>query len=288
MSCHCSIHTRRLYCPNTLLRWTARTHMLGFLFALQILLGCMNDDWDLVRSTAVNCLLLLPTPLPGFGTEEQLYPLLRWACHLVDSPRCVIASVTGSQIFELCRLRENDCGARIILLLYKKYVVSLGWSVTLFPEIAVKQMDADSTSRSNQIMLLHSVIERFNSNIKKGELYAVTALQRCTMNLFRGGRSHWAVSPWHGTRSSTDSEISCRIHGLGIDCHRQGVYQLSQRHPKDIFSYDVLLLKALSVSVAGPGLLLTNVATDILFRISTLEPLMKTAWMRRSMIQTLR
>lgn len=64
---------------------------------------------------------LLPSPLPGLETPQQLQPLLAWAMQLTHSPR----------------VRESDAGARLLRVLLIKYVLGLHWQLQLFPEPAV-------------------------------------------------------------------------------------------------------------------------------------------------------
>jgi hypothetical protein len=63
----------------------------------------------------------MPSPLPGCATPQQLLPLLTGALQLLHSPR----------------VRESDAGARTLQLLATKYLVDLGWSLSLSPEPAV-------------------------------------------------------------------------------------------------------------------------------------------------------
>jgi hypothetical protein len=63
----------------------------------------------------------MPSPLPGCATPQQLLPLLSGSLQLLHSPR----------------VRESDAGARTLQLLVMKYLVDLGWSLTLAPEPAV-------------------------------------------------------------------------------------------------------------------------------------------------------
>ncbi|GLI68268.1 hypothetical protein VaNZ11_012623, partial [Volvox africanus] len=82
-----------------------------------LLLAGAVDSWDKLRQAASSCLMRLPTPLPGLASAEQLTPLLTWATGLLWSPRA----------------RESDAGARLIKILYSKYVAGRGWRLQLHP-----------------------------------------------------------------------------------------------------------------------------------------------------------
>jgi hypothetical protein len=60
---------------------------------------------------------LLPSPLPGWCAPEELQQLLVWAVQLTLSPR----------------VRESDAGARLLRLLYVKYILELGWQLQVHP-----------------------------------------------------------------------------------------------------------------------------------------------------------
>ncbi|GLC36743.1 hypothetical protein PLESTB_000787500 [Pleodorina starrii] len=96
----------RPYCPELLSSNT-----------VALLLAGAVDSWDKLRQAASSCLMRLPTPLPGLTTGEQLTPLLGWATGLLWSPRA----------------RESDAGARLIKILYGKYVAGCGWRLQLHP-----------------------------------------------------------------------------------------------------------------------------------------------------------
>jgi hypothetical protein len=70
---------------------------------------------------ACRVLELMPSPLPCCETPEQLLPLLTWAVQLLQNPR----------------VRESDAGARTLQLLVSKYLVGLGWTLTVAPHPAV-------------------------------------------------------------------------------------------------------------------------------------------------------
>ncbi|KAK9830510.1 hypothetical protein WJX72_012147 [[Myrmecia] bisecta] len=81
--------------------------------AVEVLLGAVVDSWDRLREGSITALMHMATPLPGLDRPELLPPVLGWACRLVGSPR----------------VRESDAGARLLGLVYSKYILGLHWHV---------------------------------------------------------------------------------------------------------------------------------------------------------------
>ncbi|XP_072971475.1 uncharacterized protein [Typha angustifolia] len=75
------------------------------------LVGSIIDSWDRLRENSFRILLCFPTPLPGISSYGSINDLIRWAKDLVLSPR----------------VRESDAGALTLRLVFKKYVVDLGY-----------------------------------------------------------------------------------------------------------------------------------------------------------------
>lgn len=78
-----------------------------------VLVGSIVDSWDKLRDSSFSILLHFPTPLPGFSSEETVVDVIKWAKVLVCSPR----------------VRESDAGALTLRLIFRKYVLDLGWIV---------------------------------------------------------------------------------------------------------------------------------------------------------------
>ncbi|KZV45645.1 thyroid adenoma-associated protein [Dorcoceras hygrometricum] len=76
-----------------------------------LLVGSVIDSWDQLRLSSFRILLLFPTPLPGICCPDVVQEAIMWAKKLVCSPR----------------VRESDAGALIFRLLFRKYVLELGW-----------------------------------------------------------------------------------------------------------------------------------------------------------------
>ncbi|KAL5981120.1 hypothetical protein ACLOJK_029040 [Asimina triloba] len=71
------------------------------------------DSWDKLRESSFRILLHFPTPLPGISSDDAVKQVIAWAKRLVCSPR----------------VRESDAGALTLRLIFRKYVMELGWIV---------------------------------------------------------------------------------------------------------------------------------------------------------------
>lgn len=78
-----------------------------------LLVGSIVDSWDRLRESSFRILLHFPTPLPGISSEDMVQKVIAWAKKLVCSPR----------------VRESDAGALTLRLIFRKYVLELGWIV---------------------------------------------------------------------------------------------------------------------------------------------------------------
>ncbi|KAG9451271.1 hypothetical protein H6P81_011236 [Aristolochia fimbriata] len=78
-----------------------------------VLVGSIVDSWDKLRESSFRILSHFPTPLPGLFDADAVKELINWAKNLVCSPR----------------VRECDAGALTSRLIFKKYVLDLGWIV---------------------------------------------------------------------------------------------------------------------------------------------------------------
>ncbi|XP_076941377.1 uncharacterized protein LOC143610913 [Bidens hawaiensis] len=81
--------------------------------ATLLLVSSIVDSWDRLRENSFHILLHFPTPLPGMLTTDMVKEVLIWAKDLVCSPR----------------VRESDAGALTMRLIFRKYVLDLGWVV---------------------------------------------------------------------------------------------------------------------------------------------------------------
>ncbi|KAL3341390.1 hypothetical protein AABB24_025775 [Solanum stoloniferum] len=78
-----------------------------------LLVGSIVDSWDRLRVSSFRILLHFPTPLPGIHSGDMVSEAIVWAKKLVYSPR----------------VRESDAGALTLRLIFRKYVLELGWVV---------------------------------------------------------------------------------------------------------------------------------------------------------------
>ncbi|KAG6541059.1 hypothetical protein Mapa_017546 [Marchantia paleacea] len=98
-----------------------------------VVVGAIVDSWDKLRENAYRILVCYPTPLPGLDSESKVEGLLRWAKSLASSPR----------------VRESDAGALALRLIFRKYVVELGWVVKIHPEPHVVRPTSTCQNGSN-------------------------------------------------------------------------------------------------------------------------------------------
>nr|XP_011467977.1 PREDICTED: thyroid adenoma-associated protein homolog [Fragaria vesca subsp. vesca] len=78
-----------------------------------LLVGSIIDSWDRLRESFFRILLHFPNPLPGISDDDMVQNVVSWAKKLVCSPR----------------VRESDAGALALRLIFRKYVLQLGWIV---------------------------------------------------------------------------------------------------------------------------------------------------------------
>ena len=83
--------------------------------ATLVVVGAIVDSWDKLRESAFRILVRYPTPLPGLESTTSIEQILHWAKGLVSSPR----------------VRESDAGALVLRLIFRKYVLDLGWTVNV-------------------------------------------------------------------------------------------------------------------------------------------------------------
>jgi hypothetical protein len=107
------------------------THCLGP-DVVTCLLGAAVDSWDKLRVGAFRLLSKHPAPLAGVERPEAVAALFAWALALSRSPR----------------VRESDAAALLLRLLFRKYALDGGWTVTLTPEVVATPPAAQSESES--------------------------------------------------------------------------------------------------------------------------------------------
>lgn len=80
-------------------------------------------------------LRLLPAPLLGLQHAPPVLTVLKWAAHLLHSPRPF----------------EADAGALVVSLLHDAYVLQLGWDISLFPELKVEMPAASDDAITERL-----------------------------------------------------------------------------------------------------------------------------------------
>ncbi|OWM73957.1 thyroid adenoma-associated protein homolog [Punica granatum] len=115
-----------------------------------LLVGSVIDSWDRLRESSFSILLHFPTPLPGLSSEEMIEKLINWAKRLVCSPR----------------VRESDAGALTLRLIFRKYVVELGWSINASVNVACQR----GRSVHNPVVhYLQSLVDWLEVSVVEGE-----------------------------------------------------------------------------------------------------------------------
>ncbi|KAL2898457.1 Thyroid adenoma-associated protein-like protein [Bienertia sinuspersici] len=134
-----------------------------------LLVGSIIDSWDRLRESSFRILLNFPTPLPGISSESKVQEVILWAKTLVCSPR----------------VRESDAGALALRLIFRKYVLELGWIVgasvnvichTSEPELP-NGRSQKSKSRFPIILYITSLIEWLQAVVEQGEKDLLEACQ---------------------------------------------------------------------------------------------------------------
>ncbi|XVF60520.1 hypothetical protein PTKIN_Ptkin08bG0054100 [Pterospermum kingtungense] len=115
-----------------------------------LLVGSIIDSWDRLRESSFRILLHFPTPLPGISREDMVQKVITWAKKLVFSPR----------------VRESDAGALTLRLIFKKYVLDLGWRVNAsFDVVCSHSQSALLNGNYQKCSSAHPVIDYVRSLI---------------------------------------------------------------------------------------------------------------------------
>ncbi|TKY50274.1 Thyroid adenoma-associated protein-like [Spatholobus suberectus] len=126
-----------------------------------LLVGSIVDSWDRLRESSFHILLHFPSPLPGISSEGMLKKLIASAMTLVCSPR----------------VRESDAGALTLRLIFRKYVLQLGWLIEDSFNIVhlsskselVNEVNQSSKFRNPVILYLISMIDWLDAAVRDGE-----------------------------------------------------------------------------------------------------------------------
>ncbi|XP_060188137.1 uncharacterized protein LOC132617203 isoform X1 [Lycium barbarum] len=126
-----------------------------------LLVGSIVDSWDRLRESSFRILLHFPTPLPGINSQDMVSEAIVWAKKLVCSPR----------------VRESDAGALTLRLIFRKYVLELGWVVNVSsntgsPQSLSKLPNGENKARKlapPAIEYLRSLIDWLEALVQDGE-----------------------------------------------------------------------------------------------------------------------
>ncbi|KAF5196748.1 Thyroid adenoma-associated protein-like protein [Thalictrum thalictroides] len=126
-----------------------------------LLVGSIVDSWDRLRENSFRILLHFPTPLPGISSEDKVKEVITWAKQLVCSPR----------------VRESDAGALTLRLIFRKYVLELGWIVGASVNVVCFHSQSEllngaaevPRSRFPVIEYILSLIDWLHASVAEGE-----------------------------------------------------------------------------------------------------------------------
>ena len=126
-----------------------------------LLVGSIIDSWDRLRENSFRILLQFPTPLPGISSEGMIKEVIIWAKKLVFSPR----------------VRESDAGALALRLIFRKYVLELGWNVQASVNVVSFYSESELLKNSGQscksrfpvIEYIKSLIDWLHAAVEEGE-----------------------------------------------------------------------------------------------------------------------
>lgn len=126
-----------------------------------LLVGSIVDSWDRLRENSFHILLHFPSPLPGISNEDTLKKLIASSMKLVCSPR----------------VRESDAGALSLRLIFKKYVLELGWLIEDSFKVVHLSSKSELVNEVNQfnkfrnpvILYLKSMIDWLDAAVRDGE-----------------------------------------------------------------------------------------------------------------------
>lgn len=122
-----------------------------------LLVGSIVDSWDRLRENSFRILLHFPTPLPGISCPDMVREVILWAKKLVCSPR----------------VRESDAGALTMRLIFRKYVLELGWIVRASSDVVCFCTQSEVVNGDYQssatIEYVRSLIDWLHVAVEKGE-----------------------------------------------------------------------------------------------------------------------
>ncbi|KAL9233763.1 hypothetical protein vseg_008718 [Gypsophila vaccaria] len=126
-----------------------------------LLVGSIIDSWDRLRESSFRILLSFPTPLPGLSSELMVQEIILWAKKLVCSPR----------------VRESDAGALALRLIFRKYVLELGWIIGSSLNVISQKPESNYSNGDRQISIskfpvmqyINSLLDWLQVAVEEGE-----------------------------------------------------------------------------------------------------------------------
>ncbi|KAF8378434.1 hypothetical protein HHK36_029773 [Tetracentron sinense] len=126
-----------------------------------LLVGSIIDSWDRLRESSFRILLHFPNPLPGISSQGMVKEVIMWAKRLVCSTR----------------VRESDAGALTLRLIFRKYVLELGWIIEASVNVACFHSQSEMISGDSQmcrsrfpvIEYILSLIDWLDVSVEEGE-----------------------------------------------------------------------------------------------------------------------
>ncbi|KAI3824047.1 hypothetical protein L1987_05494 [Smallanthus sonchifolius] len=120
--------------------------------ATLLLVSSIVDSWDRLRENSFHILLHFPTPLPGILTTDMVKEVIIWGKQLVCSPR----------------VRESDAGALTMRLIFRKYVLDLGWVVKTSSNCVSFSLQKPTVD-SPVVVYVTSLIDWLHASVEMGE-----------------------------------------------------------------------------------------------------------------------
>jgi hypothetical protein len=111
--------------------------------------GSIVDSWDRLRENSFRILLQFPTPLPGISSSLSINDVIRWAKTIVLSPR----------------VRESDAGALTFRLIFRKYVLELGFILVFSKESDCLECYAQSTNGDIKAVTSQNPVAQYISSL---------------------------------------------------------------------------------------------------------------------------
>ena len=152
------------------------------------MVGSIVDSWDRIRENSFRILLHFPSPLPGMLTYKSVKDVIMWAKKLVGSPR----------------VRESDAGALTLRLVFRKYVLELGWTIWVSNDVVVCKHDPVKKNASF-LHYISSLTDWLQTIVELGEKDLSEACKNCFV--------HGVLLALRYTFEELDWNLIINLHG---------------------------------------------------------------------------